>query len=138
MKKINLLVFAALLLVFSACQKYEEGPAFSLLTAKTRLVNHWTIETYEIDGVNQPINANTNLEMDFFKDNTFKRTWTIYGFMTAEEGDWEFTNNKLNVLLKKKDGNMELYKIVKLTHNELKAKYTDQDGKTHSYYFKGK
>ncbi|MCO5260289.1 MAG: hypothetical protein M9916_09115 [Crocinitomicaceae bacterium] len=138
MKKVNLLLFVAFLFVLGACTKYEEGPKVSLLTAKTRLVRHWVIETYEIDGVNQAINQNTSLEMDFYKDNTFKRTWVIFGFQAPEEGTWAFMDGKKKILLTKKDGGMELYTVVMLTKNELKAKFTDENNKTHAYYFKSK
>ena len=49
MKYLALLSFA-FALVFSSCNKYSEGPNFSLLTKKARVVNDWTLDSYTKDG----------------------------------------------------------------------------------------
>lgn len=138
MKKSKIVLFGLLFLILGACTKYEEGSNFSLLSAKARLVNHWDIISYEIDGVNQSITGNNSLQMDFYKDETFKRTWIVAGFPIAEAGHWSFGAKKSTLILTKNNGTLELYTIVKLTSKDLKAKRTDDDGKIHVYTFKGK
>lgn len=138
MKKSKIVLFGLLFLILGACTKYEEGSNFSLLTAKARLVNHWDLINYQIDGVNQTIGANNGLQMDFYKDETFKRTWVVAGFQVPEEGSWTLTNKKETLILTKADGNMEAYKIIRLAIKDLKAERVDADGKTHLYTFKGK
>ena len=49
MKYLSLLSFAVIF-VFSSCNKYSEGPNFSLLTKKARVVNDWTLDSYTKDG----------------------------------------------------------------------------------------
>lgn len=138
MKGSKFMILGLLFLLVASCSKFEEGNNFSLLSAKARLVNHWDIISYEIDGVNQSITGNNSLQMDFYKDETFKRTWIVAGFPIAEAGHWSFGAKKSILILTKNDGTLELYTIVKLTSKDLKAKRTDDDGKIHVYTFKGK
>lgn len=137
MKQFKFLSILLILSVLGSCTKYEEGSNFSIIPAKARLVNHWTITKYEIDGVNQPINQNTSLEMDFYKDNTFKRTWVVDVFQAHEEGSWTFADGKNVVVLTKKDGGVEAYTIIQLKVKDFKAKRTDGSS-TYVYTFKGK
>lgn len=39
------------LFVLGACTKFEEGPGFSLRTRTNRIAGVWTIQSYEIDGI---------------------------------------------------------------------------------------
>lgn len=137
MKQLKFLPILLILFVLGSCTKYEEGSNFSIIPAKARLVNHWTITKYEIDGVNQPINENTSLEMDFYKDNTFKRTWVLGGIQIPEEGSWAFADGKNMVVLTKKDGGVEAYTIIQLKTKDFKAKRTE-GASTYVYTFKGK
>lgn len=137
MKYTKFIVFSLLFVLIGACNKYEEGSNFSLLSAKNRLVNNWKLTKYEVGGQNQPINNNTGLEMDFYKDNTFKRTWIIGGFQVPENGDWAFVDGKRKITLKKSDGTLELYTIVQLKSKDFKAK-REEDGVEYVYTFEGK
>jgi hypothetical protein len=137
MKYTKFIVFSLLFVLLGACNKYEEGSNFSLLSAKNRLVNNWKLTKYEVGGVNQPINNNTGLEMDFYNDNTFKRTWVIGGWQVPENGDWAFVDGKRKITLKKSDGTLELYTIVQLKSKDFKAKRVDE-GVEYVYTFEGK
>jgi hypothetical protein len=137
MKIKQIIVFSLLFVLLGACNKYEEGSNFSLLSAKNRLVNNWKLTKYEVGGVNQPINNNTGLEMDFYNDNTFKRTWVIGGWQVPENGDWAFVDGKRKITLKKSDGTLELYTIVQLKSKDFKAKRVDE-GVEYVYTFEGK
>lgn len=124
MKHIKLVVFSAMILVLASC-------------AKNKLVNNWSLIKYEVNGVDQAINANTGLQMDFFKDNTFRRSWVIGGFQIPEEGTWVFADFNKKIVLTKKDGGVETYNIKKLTNKELIAERLDGSD-IHHYTFKGK
>lgn len=124
MKHIKLVVFSAMILVLASC-------------AKNKLVNNWSLTKYEVNGVDQAINANTGLQMDFYKDNTFKRSWIIAGFQVPEQGTWVFTDAKKKIILTKNDGGIEIYNIKKLTYKELKAERIDGSD-TYHYTFEGK
>lgn len=136
MNKLKVFLFSAVLVVIAACTKYDEGSNFSLLTPKARLVNTWTMTKYEVNGSDETVN-NAGLEIIFYKDNTFKRTF-IFGFQVSEDGDWTFADGKERLILTKKDGTIEGYTIVKLKNKEFKAKRTDDNGNTFVYSFKGK
>ena len=62
-------VLLSLLATFllSSCNKYSEGPTFSLLTRKARIVNDWTLESYTKDGTelyDQTYELNISIEKD--------------------------------------------------------------------------
>ena len=135
MKRFISISLLALLFVLGSCTKYDEGSNFSVLSAKARLVNHWSLTKYEIDNVEQQLN-NASLEMDFYKDNSFKRTW-VFGIQIPEEGKWAFADGKNKLLLTKNDQTTELYTIVQLKAKDLKVKRLD-DGKMNVWTFKGK
>lgn len=137
MKYTKLIVFSLLFVLLGACNKYEEGANFSFLSAKNRLVNNWKLTKYEVGGQNQPINNNTGLEMDFYKDNTFKRTWIVGGFQVPENGDWAFVDGKRKITLQKSDGTLELYTIIQLKSKDFKVKRED-NGVEYVYTFEGK
>ena len=99
-------------MTFQSCSKYDEGPTFSLLSKKSRLVNKWKVdnmlkngETYTQSEEEQKyINAST---FEFKDDNTYVTHTEITsteGGMTANlvidvTFTWAFDSGKENVLL---------------------------------------
>lgn len=136
--KCTKIIAAAILFLFvvSACAKYEEGSNFSLISAKKRLENTWNLTKYEVNGNDETSNS-PGLEVIFYKDETYKRTFT-YGFAVSDVGTWNFSNNKKYVTLKKSDGSIETYHILQLKNNDLKVERHDTDGAVYRYTFKGK
>lgn len=124
-----------LLIVVSSCAKFEEGSNFSLLSAKSRLVNTWKLTKYEVNGTDQTTN-NPGLEITFNKDETFKRTF-ILGLQISEDGTWSFGGSKSILVLTKANGEMETYTIVQLKNKDFKARRID-NGTTYTYTFTGK
>jgi hypothetical protein len=62
-----ILLLITLLNILSSCGKYEDGPAFSFLTKKNRLVGHWEIN--EISGPAKGVRSiNPVFAMEFGKD----------------------------------------------------------------------
>lgn len=127
-------MFALIFIIASSCAKYDEGSNFSLLTAKQRLVNTWFSTKYEVNGVEQT--DYPALEVVFYKDFTFKRTFTAF-FSISDSGTWEFGAGKQTVNLKLADGTVESYKILQLKNNDLKVE-REFDGSVYRYTFKGK
>lgn len=136
MKYLKLIVLSSLLVLLGACNKYEEGSNFSLISAKNRLVNTWTLTKYEINGSDETASS-PGLEMVFYKDETFKRSYIVFGVAIPEEGKWSFADSKKRVILTKENGDLEIYTIVQLKNKDLKAK-REENGVTHVYTFKGK
>lgn len=135
MRRFTTLFLISFLFILGSCTKYDEGSNFSIIPAKARLINHWTLTKYEIDNEEQQLN-NAGMEMDFYKDNTFKRTW-IVGIQIPEEGKWEFTNGKNKLILTKNGASAELYTIVQLKAKSLKVERLE-NGKMNVWTFKGK
>lgn len=58
MKKYSIIIIAILgfSMIFSSCKKYEEGPSFTLLTAKKRIVGIWTLNNAKYNNVEIDLN----------------------------------------------------------------------------------
>lgn len=132
-KFVSFLILATAMLL--SCAKYDEGSNFSLLTAKGRMVNTWTMTKYEVDGVDQT-NDSPGLEIEFYRDDTYKRTFNI-GFLVSDKGKWNFMDGKSKIILTKNDGVMESYQIIQLKNKDLKVQRVD-NSTTYTYTFKGK
>ncbi|MDH4472535.1 MAG: hypothetical protein QE487_07985 [Fluviicola sp.] len=95
MKTLKLLGFVAILgatiLSTPSCGKYEEGPGFSLLTKKSRLVGDWDLKETVYGSLTT---ADTDDDiLTFEKDGTVKAT----DGSTTISGTWEFTSDKEKV-----------------------------------------
>ena len=106
------------ILNFQSCSKYEDGPAFSLRTKKSRLVGEW--EVVKIDG-QSPESSAYSLELSFEKNGDFdyKIGYTSYDNSSYKiSGEWEFSGGKedieINILNDKLD-----FEILRLTNDEL-------------------
>src|SRR5262245_24156198 len=81
-------VFAIITVVIAACSKYEDGPAFSLKSKKSRLCGEWVLEAYLYNDVDQTASMDTILGADYVleieKDNTYRTEgqW-------QDQGTWE-------------------------------------------------
>jgi len=119
---------------FVGCAKYDEGSNVSLISAKQRLINTWTMTKYEVNNVDQTANVPA-LEVVFYKDESFKRT--LSAFITlVDKGTWVFADAKEYVVLTAENGNTEKFKIIKLKNKELKVESTN--GSILRYTFVGK
>ncbi len=118
MKKIRLSgLFLALVMVmstltFQSCGKYEEGPAFSLRSKKSRLVNKWKIDKLYKNGVEEQLTTEEQAYIDastyeFTSDNKYIQhaeitdelygeTYTVVADITY---DWDFNSDKTKILL---------------------------------------
>ena len=80
-----------LLFMFIGCSKYEDGPAFSLLTKKARITNTWKIEKYVYDNGTSTTDVDEG-KMTLNKDMSANVSFGTGGISLA--GTWEFINDK--------------------------------------------
>jgi hypothetical protein len=80
-------------LILSSCNKYSEGPKFSMLTRKERLCNDWELKAYSISG-NNAFNSDFTTKLSIDKDGTYSmsKTYNAIGQIQGEysNGRWEF------------------------------------------------
>ena len=123
MKKITpLFIVLSVVFLFSSCNKYSEGPSFSLLTRKNRLCNDWELYSYTING-SEEIQNNTVVKLSIEKDGTYSKAQITENLgqlsSTHEYGVWEFKDNKGIVSMTKDTLQIPVDWEIK----ELKSKY---------------
>jgi hypothetical protein len=117
MKTLKITLFAIILSLslplINSCNKYPEGPKFTLLSKKERMQGQWDLkETDHADGTvtYDPYNNIMELTEDFDYSYTS-------GNITIS-GEWEFASDKEKVTFK--IGNLSLtYKIMRLKNKDL-------------------
>jgi len=122
MKKVfGILMIVAATMTISSCAKYDEGSNFTLLTAKSRVINTWKVSSWTANG-NDIMSVNTIDQIDVKKDNTISRTDTypILGSV-VDNGTWAFNDDKSVFNWTKGDGSITEYTILKLTKDEMKV-----------------
>ena len=129
MKKLLLLVLP-IALVFPACNKYEDGPALSLLTKKERLCNTWIIHSAYKNDVDQTSDFNAafaGYTLTIKKDETYTLSYRPFNVSEySESGTWNFNDKKTTVTFNKSgSSDATTWTILRLKQKELWAEYTD-------------
>ncbi len=126
-----LLLFIGIVAMFFSCKKYEEGPAFSLLTKKSRVSNTWELDKYYENGVDK-----TNDAVSAFKDFTlfidknnmkYSKSFSAFGLIPyGETGSWKFTSDMESIEFDPENYSLAPYtwKIIKLKNTSLGFSYT--------------
>ncbi len=120
-------LFIALLLssslVFQSCNKYEDGPAVSLRSAKARLCNTWVLDKAYIADIDVTIAyaaSFKNMEMSFSKDGTYTKSFTDQSNTPFSiGGTWEFGDNNTTLIIKVSNITISTLKILRLASKEL-------------------
>jgi hypothetical protein len=99
MKIINrffVLAFIALTAVISlqSCQKYPDGPMFSMRSRAERVSNEWQVDNYSINGTDFTSLVSNYTEI-FTKDGDYSYSW---GLLDGS-GTWKFQNNDEEIQL---------------------------------------
>jgi hypothetical protein len=128
MKKVfGILIIVAATMTISSCAKYDEGSNFTLLSAKSRVVNVWNVSAWTADG-NDIMSFNTIDKIEVKKDNTVARTNTVMVFgnpyTTTDNGTWVLSDDKATLTLTDSAGDATAYTILKLTKDEMKISST--------------
>ena len=118
-----LLLFAGLVFGgFESCNKYPEGPSFSLRTRTQRVANTWKVENYKVNGDDY-----TSLVADYTetysKDGNYSYSWGNF----AGTGTWNFENNDTEIQLNG-ISNQSSYRLVILKLEEKTFWYYYMDG----------
>ena len=120
-KKLMMAAAVVIMLNFSSCGKYEDGPSLSLKTKTARLTGSW--EVVEIDGDK----VGADIELEFDKDGglqlDYDYSYTYYGY-TYEysmkfKGEWEWGSNKESIELDWDDMEAMEWDILRLSSDEL-------------------
>ncbi len=126
--------YSILILLFCiSCGKYEEGPSFSLISKKKRLVGDYIVEKYFID--DNKINMDEDLgilnyKINYNDDGTGSTIIERQGDHSSEElFEWRFDEDKEYLHERLIFSNDEYgkwitnKKIIRLTKNELWVRY---------------
>lgn len=113
----------ASILVFQSCNKYEDGPSFSLRSASGRLCNTWTIDKVyvaDVDVTTGYVTSFKDLVMTFKKDNTYTKSFTDQnGATNSIEGTWAFSNDNVNLTISIYGIQIATFTILRLASKEL-------------------
>lgn len=119
-------LYIFILFAFVGCTKYTDGPAFSLLSRKSRMVNHWELDKATANGEfwtpYYPLKE-MELREDFTQTSTF-RTLNVPNVMT---GQWEFDNRKENLKLIFSNDFTQVFRIDRLKKDELRLTIFSND-----------
>ena len=116
--------------ILGACNKYSEGPAFSLLTRKARISNDWTLQSYTKDGTELfDVNAeeqNLSIEKDGSYSETIITTELGQLQSTSSNGTWTFENSQSDVNFLPAESLLGVtYEIILLKNKTMKIRQTD-------------
>lgn len=118
----KLYAFALMAVMVSACSKYEEGSKFTVLTKKSRIVNVWKVSSVTVNGIDVTVLFGNTESVEMKKDGTMT---TSYVLGATEEGLWNLSGDKLELVTFDSNGNESRGKIIKLKKDELKLEYTE-------------
>jgi hypothetical protein len=131
-KKNNSLFFSLFLssLFLTSCNKYEEGPKFSLRTKTERVHNNWKISYAKEDGADVTSSYH-RYELDLEKDGDAALS-TNYDFAGVNyqyvtNGKWSFISDKEKLSFDFDNNDADgIYTILKLKEDEM---WLSEDGK---------
>jgi hypothetical protein len=139
MKLFRIGAFALLALTavaVTSCSKYEEGSKFTLLSAKARLVNTWTLVAATSDGTDI-MGFMPDMKIEIKKDGTYTTTWTSGGLSTSDSGTWAFNSDKTQVAMTDSNGDVSNSKIIMLKNKDLKLQDADNTSSVDIFTFEG-
>ena len=95
------LLFAICSILLYSCNKYENGPKFTLFSKKARLANSWKLQRTTLDGEPIQLNANAYTNTTVIKkDGTYEilAESSQNGF-TNQYGTWIFGEDKETIII---------------------------------------
>lgn len=141
MRKLFIILIVAVF-ALSSCGKYDDGPAFSLASKKSRVVNTWVLDKLFINGAEQTLTADDKDDyIEFKKDGSVTMTQVSGSVSTTSNGTWDFDSKKENLIitfsytyLGQTVTSTSTAKILRLKSNEMWVEETD-GGDTYKYYY---
>jgi hypothetical protein len=102
----------------SSCGKYEDGPGFSLLSKKSRVVGDWEVKSIGADvyGTDYSVNMSFEKSGDLLVTSSYSYQGSSQSYSYA--GSWDFASDKeqLSLIV---DGSVQLFEIKRLTNKEM-------------------
>lgn len=75
-----------------SCNKYEDGPIFSVRSRAARVANTWKVDNYKVNDTDYTSLVAGYTET-FSKDGNYSYTWSAL----AGTGSWDFQNNDMEI-----------------------------------------
>lgn len=127
MRKIIAIIFILMLSValFESCGRYENGPAFSLRSAKARLVGEWSLTDLLVNDKHEQAlyDKESSTVIRLNNDGTYSYSMPMVRSLNEKSGLWTFGEDKTELILTEVDslnGNSDRnYKITRLSNTEL-------------------
>ena len=130
---LTLFIAGLLFPLLQSCNKYEEGPAISLLSKTERLANIWKVENYKVDGTDYTSLVSGYIEV-FSKSGAYSYSWGVI----SKEGTWEFQNGDMEIKLTGNDiQTSRVLHILRLENKALWYYYMDGEER-HEYHLSEK
>lgn len=127
------LLLAVSAIAVASCGKYEEGPGFSLLSKKARIVGEWSISNITVNGQSQDL-SNTAIDISIKSDDTYRVTtsYTFGGvtYTDTENGTWKLSDDKLKFITTDSAGTISESEILMLKNKEMKMRDIDGNNTT--------
>lgn len=112
----------------TSCKKYEDGPALSLRTKKSRFANEWKYQQIIAPNGSNITASGANVTFEFTKDGNA----IITQGTSSVTGTWQFASDKDNVVVTTgSSGNAFTMHITRLKEKELW--YTIENNGTYQY-----
>lgn len=120
MRKIKNFIIVSIILSisFSACTKYEEGPAISILTPDMRITGEWETDKFYVNGNLQ--GDGFKVDLDINRDNT-GTSYTKFGAIDSEtDFEWRWGDDKTILEIRDEgDENWQEFLVTRLTNKEM-------------------
>ena len=104
--------------------KYEEGANFSLLPAKVRLVNTWTLTSNIINGSSVMV-AGATTTWDIKKNGSVTVSNISSLGTISDDGNWEFNEDKTKLILTNLGLTDGTYDLIMLKNKDLKLRQSE-------------
>jgi len=102
----------------SSCGKYEDGPGFSLLSKKARVVGDWEVKSIG----SEVFGSEYSVDLSFEKSGSLMFTYSYSNQGISESytyaGSWDFASDKEQLSMNI-DGDIQLFEIKRLTNKEM-------------------
>lgn len=99
MKILYKILLFTILIAYASCKKYENGPAFSLMSKKARIANIWKVDTFILNGKDKTTEYRqlvTREKLVIFQSGEFEYS-EVSNWLWATPlytGKWSFINDK--------------------------------------------
>jgi hypothetical protein len=123
--KMFVAIVAISALTLTSCSKYEEGPGFTVRTAKARVSGDWKVTNFTVNGT--AYSSGITVTMTIEKSGSYTATYTTSLGATTETGTWAFNDDKTTISFTASTAGSvaDTYTIVELKSKEMKLKQID-------------